>query len=58
MSRTVQYSTVQYSTVQYSTVQYSTVKLDRSDSVCKIWDFHGGDYEEYRLLGCYAVSPL
>jgi hypothetical protein len=21
----------------------------------KIWGFHGGDYEEYRLLGCYAM---
>jgi hypothetical protein len=24
-------------------------------SIVKIWDFHGGDYEERRLLGCYAV---
>jgi hypothetical protein len=23
--------------------------------LCKISDFHGGDYEEYRLLGCHAV---
>jgi hypothetical protein len=23
---------------------------------CKIWGFHGGDYEEWCLLGCYAVS--
>jgi hypothetical protein len=23
--------------------------------LCKIWGFHGGDYEECRLLGCYAV---
>jgi hypothetical protein len=22
---------------------------------CKIWGFHGGDYEEWRLLGCYVV---
>jgi hypothetical protein len=22
---------------------------------CKIWGFHGGDYEECCLLGCYAV---
>jgi hypothetical protein len=22
---------------------------------CRIWGFHGGDYEEYRLLGCSAV---
>jgi hypothetical protein len=24
----------------------------------KIWGFHGGDYEECRLLGCYAVWLL
>jgi hypothetical protein len=22
---------------------------------CKIWGFHGGDYEAWCLLGCYAV---
>jgi hypothetical protein len=21
----------------------------------KMWGFHGGDYEEWRLLGCYAM---
>jgi hypothetical protein len=26
--------------------------------LCKIWGFHGGDYEECRLLGCYAVWVL
>jgi hypothetical protein len=26
--------------------------------LCKIWGFHGGDYEEYRLLGRYAVLPF
>jgi hypothetical protein len=25
---------------------------------CKIWGFHGSDYEEWRLLGCYAVWLL
>jgi hypothetical protein len=25
---------------------------------CKIWGFHGGDYEQLRLLGCYAVWLL
>jgi hypothetical protein len=25
---------------------------------CKIWGFHGGDYEELRLLGCYTVWLL
>jgi hypothetical protein len=24
----------------------------------KIWGFHGGDYEEWRLLECYAVWLL
>jgi hypothetical protein len=23
--------------------------------LCKIWSFHGGEYEEWRLLGCYAM---
>jgi hypothetical protein len=23
--------------------------------LCKIWGFHGGDYEEHRLLGCYTM---
>jgi hypothetical protein len=23
--------------------------------VCKIWGFHDGDYEEWCLLGCYAM---
>jgi hypothetical protein len=26
--------------------------------LCKIWGFHGGDYEECRLLGCDAVRLL
>jgi hypothetical protein len=25
---------------------------------CKIWGFHGGDYEEWCLLGCYVVWLL
>jgi hypothetical protein len=25
---------------------------------CKIWSFHGGDYEEWCLLGCYAKLVL
>jgi hypothetical protein len=25
---------------------------------CKVWGFHGGDYEECRLLGCYALWLL
>jgi hypothetical protein len=26
--------------------------------LCKIWDFHGGDYEECRVLGCGAMHIL
>jgi hypothetical protein len=26
--------------------------------LCKIWGFHGGDYEELCLLGRYAVWRL
>jgi hypothetical protein len=26
--------------------------------LCKIWGFHSGDYEEWHLLGCYAVWLL
>jgi hypothetical protein len=29
-----------------------------SPLLCKIWGFHGGDYEEWCLLGCYAVWLL
>jgi hypothetical protein len=25
---------------------------------CKIWGFHGGDYDEWCILGCYAVWLL
>jgi hypothetical protein len=36
------------------------VLMQRSDiwDICKIWGFHGGDYEEWCLLGCYAVWLL
>jgi hypothetical protein len=27
-------------------------------NLCKIWGFHGGDYEERCLLGCYAAWLL
>jgi hypothetical protein len=35
-----------------------TQKLDEQKLYCKIWGFHGGDYEEWCLLGCYAVWLL
>jgi hypothetical protein len=38
--------------------QFCTMMLTDSDKIgnfSKIWGFHGGDYEEWCLLGCYAV---
>jgi hypothetical protein len=32
-------------------------KIQTKQLMCKIWGFHSGDYEEWRLLGCYAVWP-
>jgi hypothetical protein len=29
-----------------------------SFELCKIWGFHSNDYEEWRLLRCYAVWLL
>jgi hypothetical protein len=29
-----------------------------SDIICKLRGFHGGDYEEWCVLGCYAVWLL
>jgi hypothetical protein len=39
------------------TVESSTRKLQSTVNKknWKIWGFHGGDYEEWCLLGCYAV---
>jgi hypothetical protein len=37
---------------------YVTTRLTRLTNIeelCKIWYFHGSDYEECRLLGCYDV---
>jgi hypothetical protein len=33
----------------------SVLRLPIKVMLCKIWGFHGGDYEEWCLLGCYAV---
>jgi hypothetical protein len=30
-------------------------QLPTNDNIWKIWDFHGGDYEEWCLLECYVV---
>jgi hypothetical protein len=26
--------------------------------LCKIWGFHGGEYQEWCLLGCYTMWLL
>jgi hypothetical protein len=36
---------------QRSELMWCAIKL----YTCKIWGFHGDDYEKWRLLGCYAV---
>jgi hypothetical protein len=33
-------------------------KLKLNLFACKIRGFHGGDYEEFRVLGCYTVWLL
>jgi hypothetical protein len=33
----------------------STQQRDAQQLRCKIWGFHGGDYEESSLLGCGTV---
>jgi hypothetical protein len=32
--------------------KYSGTITGWSSNLCKIWGFHGGDYEECHLLGC------
>jgi hypothetical protein len=34
---------------------YMYVVSDDITYVCKIWGFHDGNYDEYRILGCGAV---
>jgi hypothetical protein len=38
--------------------QYYAYKYKHITMLCKIWGFHGGDYEEWCLLGCYVVWIL
>jgi hypothetical protein len=42
---------------EHSRPSNAKVKNDE-DITRKIWGFHGGDYEEWCLLGCYAVWLL
>jgi hypothetical protein len=34
------------------------IKFFKTKELDKIWGFHGGDHEEWRLLGCYAMWLL
>jgi hypothetical protein len=45
---------VSYVGVSHKLLEISIEKV----GVCKISGFHGGDYEEWCLLGCYAVWLL
>jgi hypothetical protein len=37
-------------------INYPTIAIfNEHKYICKIWGYHGGDYEDYRLLGCSAV---
>jgi hypothetical protein len=36
----------------------ANIYSSRCTTLFKIWGFHGGDYEEWCLLGCYAVWLL
>jgi hypothetical protein len=38
-----------------ATTHIFTLILNITEVPCNIWGFHGGGYEEWRLLGRYAV---
>jgi hypothetical protein len=38
-------------------LEFATQFVDLT-KICNISGFHGGNYEEWRLLGCYAVWLL
>jgi hypothetical protein len=40
--------------VPIRTHRFATLTSKQCD-LCKVWGFHGGDYEEWRLVGCNAV---
>jgi hypothetical protein len=39
----------------YYNKQLKMKEVEKGETDFKIWGFHGGDYEEWRLLECYAV---
>jgi hypothetical protein len=44
--------------VKFKKICYFIVDTEFNLFLCKVWGFNGGDYEEWRLLGCYAVWLL
>jgi hypothetical protein len=61
MGRTARHRIPQYRIrlVALSLYTYKTNKQrNKLRGLYKIWGFHGGDYEEWCLLGCYAVWLL
>jgi hypothetical protein len=39
-------------------IELHPYNINREGRFCKIWDFHGSDYEEWRLLECYTMWLL
>jgi hypothetical protein len=48
---------VKWSILMLNSIIWDKLKWEQQ-ALCKIWGFHGGDYEECCLLGCYAVWLL
>jgi hypothetical protein len=46
------------SNVRHKFLIWGKTMLTNMRAYCRIWGFHGGDYEEWCLLGCYAVWLL
>jgi hypothetical protein len=43
---------------QKNSIWKEIIAANQKRELCKIWGFHGGDSEEWCLLGCYAVWLL
>jgi hypothetical protein len=44
--------------IEQAQIQREIYMISKQSSGCKILDFHGGDYEGWHLLECYAVWLL
>jgi hypothetical protein len=44
--------------LKHDTIYVGSLERASISQICKILGFHGDDYEEWRLLGCYAVWIL